>query len=224
MITPEQVRIQYLSYLDAMYLRFLSAPESRAPRAPLPGLLLDVYLVRQARRAAEMLAKVFNNRLTLLWDATTHPCAVPDDDELATVQYNDCADPLTIEDSKGWMLLWHLPGVIIEPFEGVIWDATMDLNPLLARNRPKASAGWRENIANFRQPQEGDELVPACVSFSPGWFQLGHDGADNVPSVSRLLADPNTALAGRAWLAEMIYLHIIISGMLHIMHPDLEPI
>ncbi|KAH9921591.1 uncharacterized protein B0H18DRAFT_956553 [Fomitopsis serialis] len=169
MVTVSQVHNQYCSYLEALYLYFLSVPASRPGAAPLPGLLLDVYLVRQARRAAQMLADAYRNRL----------------------QYEDCQDPLTIADNQGRVLMWHLPGVITEVFQvrqntyvhrqlsmteykRAIWHATIGLNPLLSHNRPKASASWRENIENFREPQEGDDLKPACVAFSPGWFWLGH--------------------------------------------------
>ncbi|KAH9914815.1 uncharacterized protein B0H18DRAFT_959633 [Fomitopsis serialis] len=152
MVTVSQVHNQYCSYLEALYLYFLSVPASRPGAAPLPGLLLDVYLVRQARRAAQMLADAYRNRL----------------------QYEDCQDPLTIADNQGRVLMWHLPGVITEVFQRAIWQATIGLNPLLSQNRPKASASWRENIENFREPQEGDDLKPACVAFSPGWFWLGH--------------------------------------------------
>ncbi|KAH9911111.1 uncharacterized protein B0H18DRAFT_1129098 [Fomitopsis serialis] len=238
MVTVSQVHNQYCSYLEALYLYFLSVPASRPGAAPLPGLLLDVYLVRQARRAAQMLADAYRNRRTVQWDASTHPCTVPDDDELAAVQYEDCQDPLTIADNQGRVLMWHLPGVITEVFQvrqntyvhrqlsmteykRAIWHATIGLNPLLSHNRPKASASWRENIENFREPQEGDDLKPACVAFSPGWFWLGHAGANDVPLVSRLLTDPNTGPAGHMWLDQMAHPHIIISGMLRIMHPDL---
>ncbi|KAH9912667.1 uncharacterized protein B0H18DRAFT_889505 [Fomitopsis serialis] len=80
-------------------------------------------------------------------------------------------------------------------------------------NHPTDDGPWRQQAQYFRTPRAGDEFTPGSVAFSPGWFAQAH----NVLSVLLRKADS----VGREWLEAMVEPHIIISGMLHVMHPQL---
>ncbi|KAH9911264.1 uncharacterized protein B0H18DRAFT_864660, partial [Fomitopsis serialis] len=127
--------------------------------------------------------------------------------------------PATVIDPENRILLWYLPGVLTEHYRTVILQAAAILSPMVEANPPTDDGSWRQQAQYFRTPRPGDEFTPGSVAFSPGWFPQAHNESNSRPAVSVLLRKADSV--GREWLEAMVEPHIIISGMLHVMHPQL---
>lgn len=110
----------------------------------------------------------------------------------------------------------------------------------MVQSRPRyssaASTGTWRLQDQYYKPEEECELQPGIVNFSPAWFQQGHEvsqicrwehrliynqTSDYELEVSALLKARNLHRGGEAWLMAMQEPHLVLGGMLKIMHPDL---
>lgn len=100
------------------------------------------------------------------------------------------SDPGVIVDKHGIILVWYLPGILMESrqvglfavfrcnskpvLQNDIIKATEKLNPLLKKSLTEANdADWRNNKRNFKQAEA--HLCLGSINISPGWFQQGHE-------------------------------------------------
>ena len=109
------------------------------------------------------------------------------------------SEPRVVVDRHGSIILWYLPVLFTadrqvsgdlsarrwpltdgsDNLQAKIWAAQGHLQTLLARNTPdkKSGSNWRVDPKYFK-PKETCHLCPGSLNFSPGWFQQGHQVAE----------------------------------------------
>ncbi|KIK20554.1 hypothetical protein PISMIDRAFT_71675, partial [Pisolithus microcarpus 441] len=124
--------------------------------------------------------------------------------------------PTALLDGDGNIKLWYLPGAIDPMHQKNVWDSLNLLRvPLEESIKKLCNHGWRNDQLLFR---ETTDLV-GSIDLSPGWYQQGHGPPDFHPEVSRLLKSGREHNGAWQWVNEMSEFHVLLSGMLAIIHP-----
>ncbi|KAG1726801.1 uncharacterized protein EDB91DRAFT_1254172 [Suillus paluster] len=96
--------------------------------------------------------------------------------------------PATVLDVTGAIIMWYLPGALMDTTQEEIWKASQLLTPTLERS-VKVSGSWRTNEEWFGQGSGSGDITAGCINISPAWFQQGHETVSDL-EVSASLKGP----------------------------------
>ncbi|KAK7685252.1 hypothetical protein QCA50_011615 [Cerrena zonata] len=114
-----------------------------------------------------------------------------------------------VVDCFGRIMAWVMPSLLSERLQGILCNgAALQkswLESEVARKREGDPWQWREEL--FKSPKA--DSLRGVFNFSPAWFMAGHQ--------TTLFLSTNP---GKEWATVFSNAGAILSGVLHIMHPD----
>ncbi|KAH9914324.1 uncharacterized protein B0H18DRAFT_1125662 [Fomitopsis serialis] len=225
-MSADSLDIRAANYMIALYEYRLAYLAGTAGQnlSPAPDADFSVEMIGQAHQMVEIIKEAFLRRIFVNWNAEDYAEAIPAEisdrtmprlhramKEFPPLELGDgiFTQPATVVDALGHVLLWYLPGIITAEQQASVIPSLL-----------MASTTWRNHPDNFAATGQWQSLDPGCISFSPGWYQQGHQGTTYPPQVSSTLSEEQSP--GRDWFRAMTEQHALIAGMLRIIHPELH--
>ncbi|KAK7676096.1 hypothetical protein QCA50_020936 [Cerrena zonata] len=188
-------------------------------------------LTREIRSVVDGLVHAVLNPVHMSWDAeeymaaqgkiSSHKRGAGLDEQLFAsfppwaseiVKVQSCR---TAVDCNGRILAWMLPRILPRRLQDQLTHATIIIKEALHQNRvnqARKSESWRASKYLFK-PVNG---IAGLINMSPAWFMQGWAGNPDGLRTSHIL---QTAL-GQDWMEMTWQAGALMSGMLHIMHPE----
>ncbi|TCD60065.1 hypothetical protein EIP91_010791, partial [Steccherinum ochraceum] len=190
-------------------------------------------LRRKALPLCTKLVEAFLNPVRMEGDAdylrnhvhpTAHGLKIPDPASESLKKYfpgvpghpKRLASPATVVDCHGRILVWLVPNAF-EKDQSELYDAAHCLEDWL--DPPDDGSGsWRSHADHFGGYNDAKDVASGVMNFSPAWFQVGHEWSVTAkPYSSPIFRDH----AYDSWRQGMRDTHLLLSGLLAVMHPHL---
>ncbi|TFY54157.1 hypothetical protein EVG20_g9824 [Dentipellis fragilis] len=199
----------------------------------LSGTVITAELHAKLDYITLVLAQAFHTPIYVSWEARRYEERVPKKGVINESKENELraqfppfspsetqclSEPTTIVDRSSHIMVWVLPRLFDNARQAKMLEVTKCMPTLLRRGRmaPGSDQG-RHSSEFFAREEENPQVTPGVVNLSPGWYQRGHDTADDVLAISSSLRNAE----GREWLHMIQETNTIVSGILRIIHPEL---